>query len=70
MKPIITTDLPQAYYRHTNFSGQTISVIITEDCGIVNGKKAQWHKVLCKPIGFNNSPTLALDFNELTLETA
>ena len=56
------------YYDYTNESGQKITVYIVEDCGLVNGKEKQWHKVLCKPIGFNNAPLMVLDKQRLTMD--
>lgn len=48
-------------YTYTNKTGQKISVQIVEDCGMVNGRESQWHKVICRPIGFNNSIPMSLD---------
>lgn len=53
-------------YTYTNESGQKISVTIEQDCGMVNGRNNQWHKVICRPIGFNNSIPMILDKATLT----
>ena len=60
-----TARVGQDYWYHTD-SGDRIPVFITKDCGIVQGQHAPWHKVLCKPIGFNNCPTMVLDFSTLS----
>lgn len=57
--------IPNQYYIYTNESGQEITVWIKEDCGMVNGREKPWHKVICKPIGFNNSPIMVLDKGSL-----
>lgn len=56
------------YYTYTNKSGRKITVFIQEDCGMVNGKEKPWYKVICRPIGFNNSIPMALDFDSLVRE--
>ncbi len=58
----------QQLYTYTNKTGQKISVTIEQDCGMVNGKDNQWHKVICRPIGFNNSIPMTLDKSTLTAE--
>lgn len=51
---------------YTTASGVNIHVHIVEDCGLVNGRDGtKWHKVLCRPIGFNNCPLMILDRNKL-----
>jgi hypothetical protein len=54
------------FWYHTP-SGDSIPVFIVEDCGIVQGQYSPWHKVLAKPVGFNNCPTMVLDVATLTV---
>jgi hypothetical protein len=58
----------QEYYTYTNEAGKEITVWIKEDCGLVNGLDRQWHKVVCKPIGFNNCPSMILDKGKLKVQ--
>ncbi len=54
------------YFTYTNETGQKITVYIIEDCGEMKNQWGNtWHKVLCKPIGFNNAPVMSLDKNKL-----
>lgn len=53
------------YFDYTNEAGQKITVWIEQDCGMVNGKEKPWHKVICRPIGFNNCPPMVLDMATL-----
>lgn len=51
---------------YTNESGQEIPVIIVADHGMINKKgSGQWHKVECRPLGFNNTLPLFLDMATL-----
>lgn len=54
------------HYNYKTQNGLSVTVWIKEDCGLVNGKDKQWHKVICKPIGFNNCPSMILDMASLT----
>lgn len=47
-------------------AGARVHVFIVKDCGLVKGEDGRlWHKVLCEPIGFNNSPLMSLDYDKL-----
>lgn len=57
------------HYTYTTPQGKGVSVYVVEDCGMLSDQAGgQWHKVLCKPIGFNNAPIMSLDFNKLVRE--
>lgn len=49
-------------YIYMTEKGHAVPVWIIEDCGMVQGKQAPWHKVKARPIGFQNCPVMSLDF--------
>lgn len=52
-------------YIYITKTGKEIACWIKEDFGMVQGGDRLWRKVECKPIGFNNCPSMFLDFAEL-----
>lgn len=63
-----TQHIPTQYYTYTTGKGDKITVYIEKDAGLVNGLNGQWHKVICRPIGFNNSIPMTLDKSKLIEE--
>lgn len=61
--------LSEQNFIYTNSIGQRITVYVVEDCGDMKDRDGStWRKVICRPIGFNNTIRMVLDFNKLVKE--
>lgn len=53
-------------YIYTTPKGFKIHVVIVEDCGMVKDSQGlEWHKVVCRPIGLNNTIPMTLNLGSL-----
>jgi len=51
---------------YTTQTGKTILVEVIKDCGMVRNEGGhEWHKMICRPVGFNNSLLMVVGAHSL-----